>query len=566
MKQFGKITRIHISKDKSHHKNHGFTAFVDFKTFAEASAAVRTLNSPENSGLQIKAEMSYSLREINEIPYLNPPEERTVNQLQDEDVNFLENFSVLKWDNLIPTNENIEKVTQFEFQRRSDAFNANFKSLLSNLEKSSLESKWDVNNNDNSSSLFTYNKKIFSQNFLNFPCSQCDRLAVLKDREKRKYFCSMKCFTEYETPKTQTPDQKKLIQSDKVIITAILSEKCLFVRHADEEYVPALENVYRLAKNNLTKEEKPKINHQVLVKVDDDIFRGNILEKLSSTEFLVQLTDIGNTIKVLCNDLFEMNLECYQLPKLITKVTLKNVNINSINMNIINYLCDLRDNQTELTIKTISNENCEVFVELKDNNGNFVNDKIMQLSDVVLEEGKVADISCVPYLIPEVGKNLRLFCITKIFQNANYFGCLDEKYLKDFYQLQKALNDYGKKVIPSTFGFTLNELCLLQIKNQWYRGIVTEAVGDGNPICLLVDFMESYKVPVESIFSLPHVFVEYPFYAENYKVHDYDKMNEEEKNAVDKYIRKYDFFKAHEVFEGQEPSIVFNLNDLMSNM
>lgn len=546
MKGFGTITRIHIPSDRSQsqqqsRRKSNFLAFVDYATFTEAERAVRALHSSANSGLGIKAELANAR---NKAPSMPPQRQQQPQEIPNEIIQPAlpdNDFITINLDFTAPTNENVEKVTQFEYPASQSINECMLKELL-HLEGLAKTSKWEFEENR-----AIYNKK---QLFLNYFCDRCTRVATLRDEKTRKTYCSTKC-----AEKTQEPavnQQIALKASDKVFITAIISEKVLFVHKCQDDHHQLLENVYRTAKGHLKALEMiPNVDEEVIVKAFDDIFRAKILEILMEDEFLVQLTDIGNTARVRWEDLFEMTQECSQLPRLVARVTLKDVNVNSINMKMIEYLCALR--KTELKITSIDGHE----VELKDDKNSLVNMKIVQLSKVEMPDRNASFVETdLQPLESSTGANKKLFCINKKFlETDGYVECIEEKFIKDFYEFQKALDDYGQKLDISTCGSNINELCIIKIKDHWYRGVVMELRGNGTPKCILNDLFLECEVPVECIFPLPSVFTN-PCYSDSYKIQNYMESNQKEKDLINKYLVENDFFVADDIIQGCDDLII----------
>lgn len=258
-----------------------------------------------------------------------------------------------------------------------------------------------------------------------------------------------------------------------------------------------------------------------------------------------------------------MPKKCSDFPRLVTKVLLKDVNFNSINMNVVNYLCSLRSSKTELIIKSITLEDDQVYVELKDtSNGCLVNQEIINRSEVkmpkLIEENRNDLIKNVPPLMSSIGSNKKLFCISKKYLKTEAVVlCLEEKFVKDFYQLQKALNEFGETLDPENYGLAqLNDMSIMKIKDQWYRGVVKSQFGDGYPLCFLLDISEQCKIPVESIFPLPKVFALNPIYCDFYMIDKYQTISDDKKEMINSCIQENNYFIADEIKEGVNDLII----------
>lgn len=287
MSSFGRVTRVHILNN--HGKSNNYTAFVDYSTFAEAEKAIRLLHSSQNSGLGIKAEFANPRKsnplESQVIQRQQPIIEEEVPSVQD----LIKDLVTLDLNYTAPTNDNYEKVTQFEYQpNQPDKDDLKQLEDLKNLAK---ESKWEFEENS-----VMFNKKLM-QSFLQFKCNQCNRTAMMRDDTTKKYFCSLKCFHNID----EQIEESELKQSDKVIITAIISEKCLFIRRSQDDLNQIRENVYRTVKNNLNGlQMMPNVDEEVIVEAFGQLHRAKILEIINDDgiDFFVQLIDVGNTIKV----------------------------------------------------------------------------------------------------------------------------------------------------------------------------------------------------------------------------------------------------------------------------
>jgi hypothetical protein len=242
-----------------------------------------------------------------------------------------------------------------------------------------------------------------------------------------------------------------------------------------------------------------------------------------------------------------MTAECQKFLPIVFRVHLKDVNVTSINMNVIEYLTRLRNAKTELIIKSIELEDIDqLTVELKDNEGNYVGQKITRLANFDQVTVEPATMESLPYL--STGNSKKLFLINKkMLERNGVLWCLEEKFLKDFYEMQKSLNEYGSKLDPEKYGAKRDDLVMVKINGQWYRACIQELVGDGKPSCCLIDMCEICKVPIEDIFLLPSVFTLYPLYSECYDVFGYARANEKKKKLLNSYLIDNSFIIADEV-------------------
>lgn len=243
-----------------------------------------------------------------------------------------------------------------------------------------------------------------------------------------------------------------------------------------------------------------------------------------------------------------MTPACRKFSLIVQKVFLKDVNVTSINMDVINYLTDLRDGQKELIIKSLEQIDDTIIVELKDEDGKFLTEKITLLAKFDNVDLNARSIDSLPSLSPSIGVNKQLFVISKkMLDSKGVVWCLEEKFLKDFYEMQKSLNDYGNLLDPDTYGANTNDMVLVKINDQWFRASVQEKKGDGAPECCLVDICHICNVPIENIFTLPSVFTNYPMYSECYEVHKFLEANEKKKKFINSYIQENNFIIADEI-------------------
>jgi Tudor domain len=212
-------------------------------------------------------------------------------------------------------------------------------------------------------------------------------------------------------------------------------------------------------------------------------------------------------------------------------------------MDVIDYLVKLQKEKRELVIKSIEyDESDRILVELKDDCGNLVNEKILQLSNAKFDENE--DVAR-ETIVASSGKLKRLFCISKKYlKSENLLLCLEEDFVKDFFEFQKALHEYGSKLDAASYAARLDKFCLVKVNDLWYRGSVIQMAGDGAPFCALNDIEDARKIPIENIFPLPTVFTRNPFYFECYYIEKYNEMSKEEIECFDKTIIENNFFLA----------------------
>lgn len=343
-------------------------------------------------------------------------------------------------------------------------------------------------------------------------------------------------------------------KSDKVCLTAIINEKTVYIRQQNEDLNHFLEKVQRLCKNAAALTMMPEIGDVVLAKLFDDIYRAKVLKIIEQEEnededdnveirIIVLLLDVGNTAKIKPENLFEITQECMDLNYITKKVILKDVNIEALHSDIINYLLSLLQQGTELVITDITRDG----IELRDNTENtIINEKIMKMANFEYISMKTAVSVEMPNDLQKCGRKQKLFIL-----NSSYLEqicCIRDKYLKDFYEFYKSLNAYGRTVDPNTYGI-LNEenLCLAKLNGQWHRVFVTKCKGDGQPECVLVDLQHMALIDIKNIFPLPQIFSEAPFLSEIFKVHGYSSRNENEKQLWKKLLAENNFITTDNI-------------------
>jgi Tudor domain len=250
------------------------------------------------------------------------------------------------------------------------------------------------------------------------------------------------------------PNEKQNVsiqKRDRVNLTALINEKCVFIKRLEDDLNFLLEEIYRNSKNVHPIDKIPDVGENVLIKAFDSIFRAKVLKyKGESSEgfrFIVQLLDIGNTCCVKLEDIFEMPNEIADMDVLAKKVYLKNVNLHTINHNVIIYLLTLLENETELIVKSIDEGG---HVELMDNTNNkIINDEIMRLNENLNDIFEYLHLTFDTFTL---GPNKNLFVVNaSLLEDMGIVMCVDEKYLRDFYEFYKSLNAYGEKLDEANY-------------------------------------------------------------------------------------------------------------------
>ncbi|XP_070509829.1 protein vreteno-like [Chironomus tepperi] len=554
MKQFGRVVSIFVPCDLGKKSSRVF-AFVEYSTFKEAEKAIREINSSKKDGLDIVADFAHTkaqpkLCQAENVPQLAPRVENK--EIAEEEVpkaSIFINLDSFKFD------DSTEKVSQFEYKGpiTADLNDREQKYLKKCAEKS-------LGDYDEQEDCLEYNMMLKESNFLTFYCCVCDLEATLLCEESRRYFCSKECSDVFMNKQPDDQIERYHIQQlDKVCLTAIINEKSVYVRSYNEDLNFILETVFRKAKNCEPLKEMPVVNDQVIVSLFDSFYRAIILniddKEECNISVLVRLTDIGNTACVNINDVYEMNEECMKIKKITTNVILKNINVEAINMDVIEYLTKLLYNNTELIIKDID----ENGVELKDNSTNYsVNEQIVKSSNFEHISFEIVEsMNTVADLIP-VGANQKLYVVNAgILKTIGGICCVSEKYVKDFHEFYRSINAYGKKIDPKSYGIYGNKpLCLAKYNNQWHRAIVNNAKGDGKPECVLIDLQFVCKIKVENIFKIPEVLAKFPFLTDIYKIDGYDT---EQTKFCDENVIENDFIYVNKVeVKDDIPIIHFN--------
>lgn len=224
-------------------------------------------------------------------------------------------------------------------------------------------------------------------------------------------------------------------------------------------------------------------------------------------------------------------------------------------MDVIQYLVDLRDSQTELIIKSIEECDNQIIVDLKDSEGNFLSQKITRLaqfSKVDLTPTPLGSIEP-----PSIAGKKFLVTNKKMLERDGIIWCIEERVFKDFCEMQKSLNEYASRLSAETYGAKVHDLCLVKVKNQWYRASIIEMKGDGFPYCLLLDLGEFFKIPIENIFVLPKVFARYPMYSLSLEIHNYLAEDDSTKKYLKEYVAENTFIVANDVKETQNGLVIY---------
>lgn len=231
-----------------------------------------------------------------------------------------------------------------------------------------------------------YNQKLLDS-VGSTPCSQCDNEALLRCDKTHLYFCSITCNQllmeprafEAPLPKNEIRYDEAIKTGDRVVITGIINEKCLYVRRADADVALLLNRIHKITKQAEKLQEYPAIGNLVLARLDDEVYRSEVIDVFDDGVIAVRLLDYGNTACVSLDELMKMDTACKNLKCSTHKVCLKNVNVDAINDLIIETFNDLLVDKTELLVKEADHLGMELTIQ---STNESLNNKIMEISEV----------------------------------------------------------------------------------------------------------------------------------------------------------------------------------------
>lgn len=119
-------------------------------------------------------------------------------------------------------------------------------------------------------------------------------------------------------------------------------------------------------------------------------------------------------------------------------------------------------------------------------------------------------------MIPS-GENQKLYVVNArpVSGNPAIICCITESKLKDFRELYKGLNAYGKEKAACGIPQRINEIFLAFCNGQWHRAVVLNVEDDGERICLLIDLQSMQKIKAKHMRTLPKAFQGIPPMAEH---------------------------------------------------
>lgn len=218
-----------------------------------------------------------------------------------------------------------------------------------------------------------------------FLCKNCDRKATLRCEKTKLCYCSLTCESQkQDVVKPIQPNQiifgDAIKVKDKVVITAIINERCIFISQKDFDEVSLMNSVHKFAQRSMKLEMLPEVGDLVLARYLGDVFRAKVLavpdEGLAIS---VQLIDYGNTANIQFDDLMEIDPECQRIKCTAHRVFLKDVPDAAINNDIIQFLLFLLKEKSELVVTALEDDEVTlVDKSIADNIG----DRIVALSKV----------------------------------------------------------------------------------------------------------------------------------------------------------------------------------------
>jgi Tudor domain len=337
---------------------------------------------------------------------------------------------------------------------------------------------------------------------------------------------------------------EELKVGDKVNIIAIISEKILYVRRLKNDGIGELTQIYKFSKAAEKLNMYPEVGDLILAQVDDEICRARVLN-VSDDESLpifLQLIDYGNTARVNFDKLLVMNPQCQAVKCATLKVALSGVDIPAVNQNMISYLCGLRTNNNELTVKQITAG--EILLQDSQAIATSVNEEIVRLSQVpdakFNDHAITVEVSKTNFQFQKPNINLsiyfqnmeqnffiplennqKVFVVNSkpILDKSDFICCVAEHKLKDFMELYKAINHYGNNYKAET-GLSSSEhgVCLVRCNEQWHRAYLRHASGTGKPYFDLLDIYSLQKVSVKDVIPIPEMFAICPVMSELCKI------------------------------------------------
>lgn len=146
--------------------------------------------------------------------------------------------------------------------------------------------------------------------------------------------------------------------NDKVIICGIINEKCIYVRSSESDFGWLQNEIYKIAKNAPKLREFPEVGNLVLVESFGERCRAKVLDVSDDDGYAisVQLIDYGSTARVFFDDLMAMSPALRKLKCITHKLILKDVKLEAIHTDVIEYMVQLQTDKTELTVTALNGD------------------------------------------------------------------------------------------------------------------------------------------------------------------------------------------------------------------
>lgn len=297
----------------------------------------------------------------------------------------------------LPDDDIHEKVT--DFFRKKPCLSYQSAKILETLKKLAEKSKGTF---DPDTGVLVYNGEIFNDG--SPMCCNCTRMALLRCEETGRYFCSIKCNKSLKNPvrKVEPPLKRNEIifgepikVKDVVFISALINEKCVYVKRMEED-CKMMNDFLKATKRTQKLETCPEVGDLVLARFMDDLHRSKVLE-VTDHSITIQLYDIGNTARVSFEDLFVMDRNCQRIPCVAHKVLLKDVNSGLINKLIIDFLDDLLQSKTSLTVTQVEGSHVVLVDRVAPVNVNEKVEAMAKVEDATNQAptlNEVSDIEC----------------------------------------------------------------------------------------------------------------------------------------------------------------------------
>lgn len=244
-----------------------------------------------------------------------------------------------------------------------------------------------------------YNRELISRTLV-YLCNVCAKEATLKCDKTKLYYCSLLCNATKDAPEIPIePNQivygEDIKVKDKVVITSIINERCVFVCPKDFDETGLMNSVRKFAKLSSKLEATPEVDDFVLCWYSDDVYRAKVLAVPDSGTVSVQLIDFGNAAIVSLDDLMAIVPDCQRLKCHARRFFLKGVPSTPVNFNVVNLLVDLRESKSELVVTALDGDEVVLAANSHDNN---INDRITALLVVPDDSGAMfSNVSSFPF-------------------------------------------------------------------------------------------------------------------------------------------------------------------------